>query len=353
MDAIAYQKEAGRTVRFNWAKKHGSDIAILGAIGELGSLASILKKRQRDQHAYSDFEQHLAEEIGDILWYVVTMASRMEVVIEQWPNSDHVELDEFESTYALFDHIYLLHKQKDKLFSQEPISESTKNLFEQILTKLQHLARFVGQDLSKIAVTCINKTVSYWGHLDGFPAREFDKGFPFYEKLPRKFEIEFLSLEQSGTTIMRMNGVQLGDRLTDNSYEDDGYRFHDVFHIAGAGLLGWSPVFRRLLKAKRKSHPQTDEVEDGARAAIIEEAIINHIYDYARPGFLENITRVDLDLINRVRSLVCGYEVSDCEPWEWQHCILESYRIFREIKKAGSGILKVDAQARSLTLEPL
>lgn len=350
MDAKTFQKEASRTVRFNWATRRGSDIAILGAIGELGSLASVIKKKQRDQDAYANFKQHLAEEIGDVLWYVVTIASRMNVAILKWPDAQHLEIDEFESTYALLDHIYLLHKQKDKLFSREHISESTHQLFEEILTNLQHLAKFVGEELSTIAMACINKTVSYWGHPDGFPAREFDAGFPFYEKLPRKFEIEFLPLDQPGTTIMRMNGVQLGDRLTDNSYEDDGYRFHDVFHIAGAGLLGWSPVFRRLLKAKRKSCPEIDEVEDGARAAIIEEAVISHIYDYARPMFLEGASRVDLDLINRVKNLVRGYEVSDCEPWEWQHCILEGYRIFRELRRLGSGVLEVDAENRSMSL---
>ncbi|CAI3805399.1 hypothetical protein [Rheinheimera sp. MM224] len=353
MDAKRFQEEATRTVRINWAQLHGPDIAILGAIGELGSLASVLKKKQRDQNAYNDFELHFAEEIGDILWYVVTMASRMNIVLRDWPTSDGVTHDEFELIYALLDHVYLLHKRRYLLTSQEPVLEETNKLIQDILINLQHLASFINQNLSVIALNCINKTIAYWAHPSGLSARQFDKDCPYYEQLPRKFEIEFLPIEQSNSTIMRMNGIQLGDRLTDNSYEDDGYRFHDVFHIAGAGLLGWSPVFRSLLKAKRKSQPKKDEVEDGARAAIIEEAIINHIYDYARPSFLENIKWVDLDLIKRVQRLVRGYEVSDCEPWEWQHCILESYRIFRELKKTGSGVLSVDADARTLTLSPI
>lgn len=353
MDAKRFQEEAARTVRINWAQHRGPDIAILGAIGELGSLASVLKKRQRDQHAYSDFELHFSEEIGDVLWYVVTMASRMNITLRDWPTSDELEHDVFDLTYTLLDHIYLLHKNRHLLIDQSPVSDGTNKLVQDILANLQHLAKCINQNLSVIASNCINKTMSYWAHPAGIPARQFDGDFPHYEQLPRKFEIEFLPLEQPNTTIMRMNRIQLGDRLTDNSYEDDGYRFHDVFHIAGAGLLGWSPVFRRLLKAKRKSQPQIDEVEDGARAAIIEEAIINHIYDYARPSFLEDITRVDLDLIKRVQRLVRGYEVSDCEPWEWQHCILESYRIFRELKKTGSGLLCVDANTRTLTLLPI
>ena len=352
MDANHFQQEALRTVRINWAHENGPDIAILGAIGELGSLASVLKKKQRDDKAYSHFTEHFSEEIGDILWYVIVMASRMNVTFDEWPSSEGLELDIFQSTYSLLDHIYSLHKRRASLFEIGTANQEIVNLYLETLRNLQHLAGFVDQSLSEIADKCVNKTLSYWGSNDELPAAKFDKNFPEYEQLPRKFEIEFLPLEEPNTTIMRMNGVQLGDRLTDNSYEDDGYRFHDVFHIAGVGLLGWSPVFRRLLKAKRKSDSKVDEVEDGARAAIIEEAIINHIYDFARPGFLKGINRVDLDLIKRVQRLVRGYEVSQCEPWEWQHCILEGYRIFRELKVAGSGILQVDADKRTLTLLP-
>lgn len=353
MDANHFQQEALRTVRINWAHNHGPDIAILGAIGELGSMASVLKKKQRDEEAYSHFEEHFSEEIGDILWYVVIMASRVGVTFDKWPSSEGLDLDIFQSTYSLLDHIYILHNKKSLLFETDVVDQDLTDLYFEILRNLQRLAELVNQNLTLIANNCINKTLSYWAHNDQLPAVQFDKSFPDYEKLPRQFEIEFFPLGEAKTTIMRMNGVQIGDRLTDNSYKDDGYRFHDVFHIAGVGLLGWSPVFRRLLKAKRKSKPQVDEVEDGARAAIIEEAIINHIYDYARPGFLKDIVRVDLDLIKRVQSLVGGYEVSRCEPWEWQHCILEGYRIFRELKKTGSGILRVNAENRTLTLLPL
>lgn len=72
---------------------------------------------------------------------------------------------------------------------------------------------------------------------------------------------------------MTLNGEALGSPLTDNSYEKDGYRFHDIFHLALAGMMGWSPVIRALLHVKRKSDAQLDEVEDGGRAIAIEEGI--------------------------------------------------------------------------------
>ena len=53
-----------------------------------------------------------------------------------------------------------------------------------------------------------------------------------------------------------------------NIADADGYRYHDIFHIANAVFLGWSPVVRALLRCKRKSQPHIDENEDGARAGF-------------------------------------------------------------------------------------
>ena len=49
---------------------------------------------------------------------------------------------------------------------------------------------------------------------------------------------------------MWTDSQRLGNDLMDNAYEDDGYRFHDVFHLACAAVLGWSPVLRALYEAE-------------------------------------------------------------------------------------------------------
>src|SRR5205814_6231512 len=53
----------------------GRQVAILGVLGELGSLAAVLKKRERDADAYTAMRNDLAEECGDILWYLAAIAS--------------------------------------------------------------------------------------------------------------------------------------------------------------------------------------------------------------------------------------------------------------------------------------
>lgn len=353
MRAQEYQVEAARTSRINWKNRNGPDLAILGIIGELGSLASAIKKHFRDKEAYAEFENHVTEELGDILWYLTTSASHLNLSLEDWPKQGTAFESAHQGVYSMYTKLTCLIREREELLSEKtPEEQTSKALILEIIFDMQGIAQLLGTDLDKVARSNCDKILSYWCDMSNqMPARKFDSDFPDYEQLPRQFEIEFVKARQGKSMLIMMNGIALGDRLTDNSYQDDGYRFHDVFHLAGVATLGWSPVVRRMLKRKRKTNPTIDEVEDGARAAIIEEAIINHIYDYARPTFLKGAKRVDLDLIKRIQNLVKGYEVAECEPWEWQDCIMKSYRIFRQLREVGEGTLIIDAETRSIELK--
>src|SRR5205085_2906837 len=118
-----------------------------------------------------------------------------------------------------------------------------------------------------------------------------------YEQLPRKLTVEIFEREVGGQTYVfqSCNGINLGDRLTDNAMTPDDYRFHDVFHYAYAAVLGWSPVLRSLMRLKRKSDPLIDEAQDGARAVLIEEGIATWIFGQAkRTGFFSEMNAGDL-----------------------------------------------------------
>src|SRR5690606_24082598 len=95
------------------------------------------------------------------------------------------------------------------------------------------------------------------------------------ETLPRNFIVKFeeLNNERYPQVKVTLNDRQAGDIIDDNAYVDDGYRYHDVFHYTFATLLQWSPCARAMLNRKRKSCADIDRIEDGARAAITEEAI--------------------------------------------------------------------------------
>ena len=112
----------------------------------------------------------------------------------------------------------------------------------------------------------------------------FDSNYDEMEQLPRRFTVNFDSVKVGPKTKTRVsiNGIQMGDFIDNNSKENDGYRFHDIFHYTFATMLGWSPCTRAMMKRKRKSSPIIDEIEDGARAAITEESISLIIFNKAK-----------------------------------------------------------------------
>ena len=151
------------------------------------------------------------------------------------------------------------------------------------------------------------------------------------------------------------HGINIGDRLTDNHADPDGYRFHDAFHLAYMTHLGWSPVIRSLLKLKRKSNRKIDEEEDGARAAIIEEAISTWIFNhaYTRDYFkTKQPGRLSYDLLKQVHDMVKGYEVYKCPLWQWERAILDGFSIFRDLIANRGGIVRVNLAARTIKFVP-
>jgi NTP pyrophosphatase (non-canonical NTP hydrolase) len=70
-----YQRLAARTDIE--AENDDPLIPLLGLAGEVGELAAELKKQQRaDDIHYSGFEEAVATELGDILWYLAALARR-------------------------------------------------------------------------------------------------------------------------------------------------------------------------------------------------------------------------------------------------------------------------------------
>lgn len=52
---------------------------LLGLFGETGSLLSEVKKKQRDRASYLGYAGAVVEELGDVLWYLSTVAARGEL----------------------------------------------------------------------------------------------------------------------------------------------------------------------------------------------------------------------------------------------------------------------------------
>src|SRR5689334_9400901 len=177
MDFDYYQEAAGGTDQFaeqKTTKDEGLMIPLLGLAGETGTLLAEFKKKIRDKDSYEGFQEKAEEELGDILWYLSNIATRL------------------------------------------------------------------GLSLSEIASKNLQKTNERWpiagDHQEMFLF--FDEAFPVKERLPRSLQVHVFESEKGNQARMEVwpERTALGDALTDNSYDDDGYRFHDVMHLANMAV---------------------------------------------------------------------------------------------------------------------
>lgn len=184
----------------------------------------------------------------------------------------------------------------------------------------------------------------------------FDAAHPAKERLPRVLQVKFEDLGNGKTRISTPlafgegEDMQLGDVIDDNAHSGDGYRYHDVFHLAYATILGWSPILRALLKRKRRSDPTTDRVEDGARARDIEESVTSYIFNVAKEeGFFEGAAEVPFSILREVARMVQALEVRYRGFNEWQTAILAGCEGFRALKANRGGYVVLDLNKRAMT----
>jgi hypothetical protein len=334
------------------------DTPLLGLIGEVGSLVSALKKKRRDTDGFFGYHDAVLEELGDVLWYVSAVARRgqtslAEVVARAVPSGsvDGVRLgdiatgerlavggDTFETAL-----LQLAGEAGDiaKRFAQRAYQDNVDALRGDLIKFIRPLgwaARAAEVSLDEAGLRNIDKTEGRWPTKTDFPPL-FDEGLHFDEQLPRLFQ--------------KSGGILLGDRLTDNHLPEDDYRFHDVFHLAHATVLGWSPTTRALLKIKRKSQKEVDENEDGARAILIEEGLTTWIFETAKlHHFFANTPQLGLDLLKSIKRFVHGYESERLPMWLWERAILQGYAVFRRLQKERRGIVVADMSRREIRFEP-
>ena len=345
-----YCNDAERTDRL---VGHHDHVALLaaGLFGETGSVLAELKKTERETGAYPFYRHRLIEEIGDLLWYFARLVTIL-------APSEVRKLDELaersmrsSSADAMSDAITLGGATGSLLTT---LKQKTGNVAASelgtILQDLLRVASAVHIDLREAAQKNLEKTQSRWPTDREFVPL-FDDDFDEEERLPRRLDLEFRQIDRGGkqVVILRCNGLTLGDRLTDNIDHPDFYRFHDIFHLAHAVYLGWSPILRVLLNCKRKSNPQVDENQDGARARIIEEAVTAIVFSRAKETrFYDGIDHVDYDLLKTISKFVRGFEVEKIPLWQWEATILNGYHVFRALRANSGGTVTVDLINRNL-----
>ena len=291
MELSDYQHQAGET---DVLTANDELLPLLGLAGEVGQLIAEYKKRQRDKTGYRAFRDEVHEELGDILWYAAA------------------------------------------------------------------LARHNGFDLDEIARENLTKTRGLFLVPEHLPPHDrFDKGAPADQQLPTRLTVTLVQTEETterGETVQRVRmyeGLQpVGDPLDDNSEHNDDYRYHDIFHLAHMAILGWSPVMRRLLHRKRIEQPTVDRVQDGGRAAAIEEGLTAYVFTMATEhSFFTSLAHVPPSVLKTCMKMTAHLEVSARSAADWHAAILAGYEAFHQVVEHGGGVLTADLENRTLNFD--
>lgn len=317
MEFAEYQGRAGSTNQLPPGGPHNAVAPVLGLGAEAGSILNVYKRHLRDNIDLDANVELLEEELGDLLWYVATVASSFGLELESIAQHNLIRTGDFFGTP----------EHRDRAWNDLPI---------------------------------------------------FDDAYPEHERFPRRMLFSFQELgDDSGTRIsslrilgaepnvftggpMTIGGkaqgfevpMQLGDRLTDNSRRADGYRFHDAIHLGFAAVLGWSPQTRQMLRLKRRSNSVTDEAEDGARAIFAEEGLAAILARLAvrRVGFVSE-TSVDMETVDLARAITADLECAELPAWLWRRAISQGFSAMNSLHAHHGGVLVADLNARSLTFQ--
>jgi hypothetical protein len=183
-------------------------------------------------------------------------------------------------------------------------------------------------------------------------ANFFDSTCKVEEQIPRHFSVSFKEVgvgKRGEVRVVLNDSKQIGDIINDNAHRDDYYRYHDIFHYSFAALLGWSPCSRAMMRCKRKSVELMDEIEDGARAAITEEALSIVIFNEAkRKDFFKRKRKVSKTTLKMIKEMTEPFEVNIRTKEEWEQTILKAYEIFRFLIDNKGGRVEFDAIKREI-----
>lgn len=321
---------------------------LMGLFGEVGSVVATSKKRLRDEDAYSEYHEAVLEEFGDAFWYLAALCRRLRIdlreVVVGASDTLAAGVPEVPLQNALLD----LGSATAALVSlTENSSEARDRLIAFSVSYLKAM-QVIGVDFSALVVGNLEKARGRFLKPDLSNMPTFDSGFEPEEQLPWEFEID-VTQRKSGRSYLRWNGVFIGDPLTDNISDKDGYRFHDVFHFAHAAILHWSPTFRALIKQKRKSDKVFDETQDSGRAIVVEEGLTAFVFSRAKKlNFFADQKRVSFDLLKTVQQFVRGYEVEACPASLWEIAILKGYEVFRELNSKQGGTIVGSRKDRTI-----
>lgn len=316
MDLSAYQQSARQTSELHLSGPHGAIAPVLGMASEVGSILNLYKRYLRDGIGLAASRELLRVELGDLLWYAAAVASACDLDLDDVAQAN-------------------LHRTRDRYPREHRDAESEElPVFDADYPPCERFPRRLVVAVGERVLTSGRRAAVLMlvsAEPNAFPDGPVTIGGKSYG-----FRV----------------GAELGNPLTDNSRRADAYRFHDAIHLGFMAVLGWSPTMRAVLRLKRKSSPDADECEDGARAVFAEEGLAAVLSRLApgRTGFLSQ-TSIDGDVIDVAKAAASGLEAEVMPGWLWQAAIHQGFRALHQLSENGGGYLVADLDARDLTYQ--
>lgn len=354
--------------------KFTSDKALFGAqmglFSEVGSLVSLLKKKLLNNDSNDHSNELVIEEMGDIFWYFTLITIVESIDLYELIN-DIDPYDKHESTVFITG---IKTRPFIKVKSKESISD-TQLLFNDLIIHTTSLSKdtasekierflniylkmmeFLNLDLLSIVENNTFKIRNRFVPIEELylPLLSFDSTFSKDEQLPVEFEVHIVE-KPNGKAYLKWNDVFIGSALNDNHQENDNYKYHDVFHLAFAAILHWSPTFRALIKHKRKSDPSLDETQDSGRPIVIEEGLSAWLFSISKQKGIDftKESSISYDLLKTIQIFIRGYEVEKCPLQLWVKAIIQGYTVFNQVVENKGGIIIGNRRERTLKFRKL
>jgi hypothetical protein len=314
VEITEYQRAARETSQLRLGGPHSAVTPMLGLASATGAILNVYKKYLRDGIDLITNREFLHEELGDLLWYLAAVATACGLDLEE------IAVANIRRTRDRYPRQHDLH-QPDEL----PVFDSCYPPHEQFPRRV--VVEFAERPLPSGRASAVLTLVSAEPNV-------FPEG-------PTKLD--------GGKMAGFQVGAELGDLLTDNSRRVDTYRFHDAIHMGFMAVLGWSPTMRALLRLKRRSVPETDECEDGARAIFAEEGLAAVLSRLAtrRTAFLSE-TSVDREVIEVAKAAAMDLEAEKLPSWLWRRAVCQGFRAMHQLGENGGGYLVADLDGRIL-----
>lgn len=339
--------------------------AQMGLFSEVGSLVSLLKKKLLNNDANDHSNELVIEEMGDIFWYFTLMTIVENIDLYELIN-DIDPYDKNESTVfitGIKTRPFIKVKSKESISDTQLLfndliihttslsKDTTSEKIERFLNTYLKMMEFLNLDLLSIVENNTFKIRNRFVPIEELhlPLLSFDSTFSKDEQLPVEFEVHIVE-KPNGKAYLKWNDVFIGSALNDNHQENDNYKYHDVFHLAFAAILHWSPTFRALIKHKRKSDPSIDETQDSGRPIVIEEGLSAWLFSISKQRGIDftKESSISYDLLKTIQIFIRGYEVERCPLQLWVKAIIQGYTVFNQIVANKGGIIIGNRRERTL-----